>query len=191
MMFAAGASLSLVLFLVLPHPEANVPGMLATIAVTFAVTAWVIVRGDRIPQGAYPWLVALGTVLITLGIFFRGEPTAPHALFYLWIVFYSCYFLGRAAAFGELVLALAGYGLVLALADEATGEALELWLVAACGLLVSGRADHDAEGAGRRHGLAARRRRPHRPAHRPAQPARVRGDVRAGGRARAGAATGP
>jgi diguanylate cyclase (GGDEF)-like protein/putative nucleotidyltransferase with HDIG domain len=138
MMFAAGASLSLALFLVLPHPEADVPGMLATIAVTFAVTAWVILRRDRIPQADYPWLIALGTVLITLGIFFRGEPTAPHALFYLWIVFYSCYFLGRVAAFGELVFALAGYGLVLALADEPTGEALELWLVAACGLLVSG-----------------------------------------------------
>ena len=32
LLFAAGASLSLMLFLVLPHPEANVTGMLATIA---------------------------------------------------------------------------------------------------------------------------------------------------------------
>ncbi len=138
LLFAAGASLSLALFLVLPHPEANVSGMLATIGVTFAVTAWVVARGQRIPAGAYPWLVVLGTVLITVGIYFRGEPTAPHALFYLWIVFYSCYFLGRITAVAQLALAMAGYGLVLVLADEAAGEALELWLVAAGGLVVSG-----------------------------------------------------
>ncbi len=138
MMFAAGASLTLAVFLVLPHPEADVRGMLASIVITFAVTAGVVLRRHRIPPAAYPWLVALGTVLITMGIFFRGEPTAPHALFYVWIVFYSCFFLGRVAAFGQLMLALAGYGLVIAVADEPTGEALELWLVAACGLVVSG-----------------------------------------------------
>ena len=138
LLFGAGASMSLLLFLVLPHPEANVGGMLATIGVTFMVTAYVVARGERIPEYMYPWLVALGTVLITVGIYFRGEPTAPHALFYLWIVFYACYFLGRLAAAGQLALAMAGYGLVLALADEPTGEALELWLVAASGFLVSG-----------------------------------------------------
>ena len=138
LLFAAGASLSLMLFLVLPHPEADVRGMLATIGFTFAATAWVVTRGERIPTSLYPWLVAVGTVVITVGIYFRGEPTAPHALFYLWIVFYSCYFLSRLAAVGQLALAMAGYGIVLMLADEATGEALELWLVAASGLLVSG-----------------------------------------------------
>ena len=138
LLFGAGASLSLLLFLALPHPEANVPGMLATIGVTFVGTAWAALRGDRLPEHAFAWLVAFGTVLITVGIHFRGEPTAPHALFYLWIVFYSCYFLGRLMAVGQLVLALAGYGVVLILADEPRGEALELWLVAASGLAVSG-----------------------------------------------------
>jgi diguanylate cyclase (GGDEF)-like protein/putative nucleotidyltransferase with HDIG domain len=138
LLFAAGASLSLMLFLALPHPEANVTGMLATIAVTFAATAWVVARGERLPGRAFPWLVASGTLLITVGIYFRGEPTAPHALFYLWIVFYSCYFLGRLAAVGQVALALAGYGLVLLAADEPRGEALEMWLVAASGLVVSG-----------------------------------------------------
>src|SRR5688572_4135294 len=139
LLFGAGASLSLVLFLVLPHPEANVGGMLAAIGATFVVTACVIARGKRIPENFYPWLVALGTVLITVGIHFRGEPTAPHALFYLWIIFYACYFLGRLAAAGQLALAMAGYGILLALAAEPTGEALELWLVAAAGFLVPGR----------------------------------------------------
>ena len=67
LLFGAGASLSLLLFLALPHPEANVPGMLATIGVTFAVTAWAALRGDRLSDSAFAWLVACGTVLITSG----------------------------------------------------------------------------------------------------------------------------
>ncbi len=138
LLFAAGASLSLALFAVLPHPEADVRGMLVTICATFVVAVWVMARRAHLSAGTYPWLVALGTLLITAAIQFRGEPTAPHALFYLWIVFYSCYFLGRRAAIAQLALAMAGYGTALALADEPTGEALELWLVAAGGFLVSG-----------------------------------------------------
>ena len=138
LLFMAGASLSLTLFFALPHPEAYVPGLVATIAAAFALTAWVFAWGERIPDTTYPWLVTLGTVLITAGIHFRGEPTAPHALFYLWMVFYSCYFLGRPAAVTQVVLALAGYALVLTLSDELAAEALELWLVAACTLVVAG-----------------------------------------------------
>jgi diguanylate cyclase (GGDEF)-like protein len=138
LLFAAGATLSLGLFLALPHPEGYVPGMLATIAVAFAFTVWIVARGERIPDAAYPWLVASGTVLITAGIHFRGEPTAPHVFFYLWIVFFAFFFLGRAAGLAQLGLALAGYGLVLVASDERAGEALELWSLAAGGLLVSG-----------------------------------------------------
>ncbi len=138
LLFAAGATLSLLLFAALPHPEGDVTGMLATIAVALALTTWIVVRGERIPERAYPWLVACGTVLITAGIFFRGEPTAPHVLFYLWVIFFAFFFLGRVVGLGQLALALAGYGLVLVVSDERPGEALELWSLAAGGLLVSG-----------------------------------------------------
>ena len=136
-MFAAGGSLTFLLFLALPHPEADVTGILFVVAATFVLTAWMIARGERIQAPAFPWLIATGTVLITAAIQFRGEPTAAHALFYLWIVFYSFYFFPRVIALGELALALAGFGLVLVLADEPPGEALELWLLSAGTLLLS------------------------------------------------------
>ncbi len=138
LLFAAGATLSLLLFLALPHPEGNVTGMLATIAVAFALTTLIVARGERLPEPAYRWLLAAGTALITAGIFFRGEPTAPHVLFYLWVIFFAFFFLGRAAGLAQLALALGGYGLVLVMSDERPGEALELWSLAAGGLLVSG-----------------------------------------------------
>ena len=81
------------------------------VAVTFALTALDrSLRRDRIPHAAYPWLIAAGTVLITAAIHFRGEPTAAHALFYLWIVFYSFYFFAASPRSRQLALALAGYG---------------------------------------------------------------------------------
>ena len=138
LLFAAGATLSLVLFAALPHPEGDVAGMLATIAVAFVLTIWIVARGERIGESGYVWLLAAGSALITAGIFFRGEPTAPHVFFYLWVVFYAFFFLGRAAGLAQLGLALAGYGLVLVVSDERPGEALELWSLAAGGLLVSG-----------------------------------------------------
>jgi diguanylate cyclase (GGDEF)-like protein/putative nucleotidyltransferase with HDIG domain len=137
-LFAAGAALSLLLLLTFPQPEADVTGMLSVIAATFAAAVWVTTRGERIPPGAYPWLVVGGTILITAGIQYRGEPTAAHALFYLWIVFYSCYFFHPAVALGQFGLAVAGYALVLLASDEAPADALELWLVAAMTLLVAG-----------------------------------------------------
>jgi diguanylate cyclase (GGDEF)-like protein/putative nucleotidyltransferase with HDIG domain len=137
-LFAAGAALSLLLLLTFPQPEADVNGMLSVIAATFAAAVWVTARGERIPPGAYPWLVVGGTILITAGIQYRGEPTAAHALFYLWVVFYSCYFFHPAVALGQFGLAVTGYALVLLASDEAPADALELWLVAAMTLLVAG-----------------------------------------------------
>ena len=68
-----------------------------------------LLRHARIAPGAYPWIVALGTVLITLGIHFRGTPTAAHALFYLWVILFSGYFLSRRTTLAQVALAVGGY----------------------------------------------------------------------------------
>ena len=73
-LFAAGATLTLAVLAALPHPEADVAGMLAPPASPTAPRSLVLLRHARIAPAAYPWIVALGTVLITLGIHFRGTP---------------------------------------------------------------------------------------------------------------------
>ena len=79
-LFAAGATLSLVVLLALPHPEADVTGMAATIALAYCAALMMLRAHARIDVAAYPWLVAFGTGLITAGIHFRGTQTAVHAL---------------------------------------------------------------------------------------------------------------
>src|SRR5688500_11766181 len=90
-LFAAGATMTLAVLAGLPHTEANLAGVLATTGVAYGAALVVLLRHARIAPGAYPWIAALGTVLITLGIHFRGTPTAADALFYLWVILYSGY----------------------------------------------------------------------------------------------------
>jgi diguanylate cyclase (GGDEF)-like protein/putative nucleotidyltransferase with HDIG domain len=142
-LFAAGATLSLAVLLLLPHPEADTAGMLATIGAAY-VAAIVLLRGHaRIGVAAYPWIVALGTALITLAIHFRGNPSAAHALFYIWLILYAGHFLSRRATFIQVAVALAGYGLVLDQAVIPPQHTLEAWvltfgsLVVACSLVFS------------------------------------------------------
>src|SRR3954462_9988725 len=56
LLFGAGACLSLALFFALPHPEADMPSLLAVIGAAFALTACVGLWGERIPDTTYPWL---------------------------------------------------------------------------------------------------------------------------------------
>ena len=136
-LFAAGAMLTLAVLAALPHPEANVTGMLATVGVALGAALVVLLRHARIAPGAYPWIAALGTVLITLGIHFRGTPTAAHALFYLWVILYSGYFLSRRTTVAQVALAAGGYAVVLQSAAHPPEHAPEEWLLTLGALLVA------------------------------------------------------
>jgi diguanylate cyclase (GGDEF)-like protein/putative nucleotidyltransferase with HDIG domain len=136
-LFAAGAAMTLGVLLVLPHPEGDVAGMLGTVGIAFAAALGILLSHRRIAPATYPWLVTLGTVLITLGIQFRDTPTAAHALFYLWVVLYSGYFLSRRATLAQVGLALAGYGLVLDGAGNPPAHTAEEWVLTVGSLLVA------------------------------------------------------
>jgi diguanylate cyclase (GGDEF)-like protein/putative nucleotidyltransferase with HDIG domain len=135
-LFAAGATLTLAVLVALPHPEADVAGMLATVGIGYGAALVVLLRQERIGSAAYPWIVALGTVLITLGMQFRATPTAAHALLYLWVILYSGYFLSRRATFAQLALALTGYAAVMERAAHPPQHTIEEWLLTLGSLLV-------------------------------------------------------
>ena len=136
-LFAAGAALTLGVLVALPQPEADTTGMLATAGVACAAALWVLLGHARFSPAAYPWIVGLGTVLITVGIHFRGTPTAAHALFYLCVIVYSGYFLSRRATLVQLGLALGGYAIALEVAASPLEHALEEWVLTLASLLVA------------------------------------------------------
>jgi diguanylate cyclase (GGDEF)-like protein len=136
-LFAAGATLTLAVLAALPHPEADVAGMLGTAGVAYGAALVVLLRHARIAPGAYPWIVALGTVLITFGIHFSAAPTAAHALFYLWGILYSGYFLSRLTTLAQVALAVGGSAVVLQSATPRSDHAPEEWLLTVGALLVA------------------------------------------------------
>ena len=137
-LFAAGASMALILFLTLPRPEADTLGMLGTVAAAYALAVAVVVGFDRISEGTFAWIVACGSLVITSGIYFRGAPTTAHALFYLWVTFYSFYFFSRAVALAELAFSVACYASVLSVLEHPPGNRVELWLITLGTLVVAG-----------------------------------------------------
>src|SRR3989442_267578 len=137
-LFAAGGLITLVLFLLLPHPEAGTAGMLSVAIAALVFGVAIEACAERIPAGAYPWIVACGNLLVTGAVYFRGSPTTAHALFYLWVTFYSFYFFRRGTALLQLVLCGAGYALALAALTEPPRHSFELWSITLCTLVVAG-----------------------------------------------------
>src|SRR5262245_12273968 len=137
-LFAAGALIALALYALLPHPEANTAGMLPVIGTALAIGVLVEICGDLIPESAYPFLIAGGSVLIGAAVYFRASPSTAYALFYLWVACYSFYFFSRSVALAEVAFAAAAYGVVLVALPNPPAHPLELWLITLATLLVTG-----------------------------------------------------
>jgi diguanylate cyclase (GGDEF)-like protein/putative nucleotidyltransferase with HDIG domain len=137
-LFAAGSLITLVLFALLPHPEASTAGVLIVVGLALSVGAGIEIGAELIPESAFPWLVAGGSALIGAAVYFRSSGTTAHALFYLWVACYSFYFFGRAVAIAEVAVAAGFYALALGALPHPPPHALELWLVMLGTLLVVG-----------------------------------------------------
>ncbi len=141
-LFLSGATLTLLLLAALPHPEANVAGMIAVVAAAYAISAAVLIAFNRIPRWMFAVIVGVGSVVISLGIYFRGAPGTAHALFYLWVTFYAFYFFSLRLAVAELVLSATLYAIVLATLSEPPAHPVELSMVMLGTLTVTGALVH-------------------------------------------------
>jgi diguanylate cyclase (GGDEF)-like protein/putative nucleotidyltransferase with HDIG domain len=137
-LYAAGSIITLVLYALLPHPEASTAGMLAIAGLALAAGVALEIGAELIPERAYPWLVAVGSALIAGAVYFRASDTTAHALFFLWVACYSFYFFTRGVAFAQIVFAMVAFGVALEAQPHTPAHVLELWLVTFGTLLVAG-----------------------------------------------------
>jgi diguanylate cyclase (GGDEF)-like protein/putative nucleotidyltransferase with HDIG domain len=137
-LFGAGALSTLMLFALLPHPEASTGGMLTVVALAFALGVAIEVGRELIPEPAYVWLIACASALIGAAVYFRASSTTAYALFYVWVACYSFYFFQRGVAVVETLFAGATYAAALDALPEPPAHAVELWLVTVGTLLVAG-----------------------------------------------------
>jgi diguanylate cyclase (GGDEF)-like protein len=99
--------------LVLPHPAHSKDAGIIAIAVAAAMVSillWAL--AGRLPRWLLQVIIALGSALISLAVYFAGQPSAYVAMF-IWVVLVSAFFFpGRRTAL-QMAWLLTAYGIVL------------------------------------------------------------------------------
>jgi diguanylate cyclase (GGDEF)-like protein/PAS domain S-box-containing protein len=162
--FIAGGLLGLFVLYFLPLPEdVNEGGELIPLLVSLAIGGAVFAGAARLPRWLVPVVLAAGTVVVSLGVYFAGSVQVNTEMFFLWVVFYGFYFLRRWEAAMQLVGIGIAYATVLALRHEpgtgATRWAISMGTLTVAGLfiaeLVGKLHDRAAESADRMQALRA------------------------------------
>jgi diguanylate cyclase (GGDEF)-like protein len=117
-LYAAGAGL-VTASLLLPHPpDSNDTAILALAATAATVAALLLILARRLRSWLLQVVIGLGSVLISLCVYFAGQPSAYVAMF-IWVLLASGFFFpGRRTAL-QLVWLLTVYGIVLFSIPEA------------------------------------------------------------------------
>ncbi len=137
-LFAIGATLLLVT-LPLPHSaDRDTAGLVVTAIAAYLAALGFLALFDRLPPWFFEATPFLGTILVSLAVYFGGpDAAAAYAVFYFWVGVVACYFLRPAVAVTHLVLASAGYGVALLASAEVELPALK-WALATGSLLAVG-----------------------------------------------------
>ncbi len=134
----AGGATALVSTALLPVPPGSErAGSFALGLTGLAVGAAILAARRRLPAWALPLLLALGTVEVSLGIYFWGVSPTDDAMFYVWIALYAACFFGRRMAAVQLGLIGLAYAVVL-IVQGAGQEASTRWAVTMVTLAVAG-----------------------------------------------------
>ncbi|MHB8508580.1 MAG: GGDEF domain-containing protein [Candidatus Dormibacteria bacterium] len=136
-LYGAGGTLVLVSLAMDRGPGTNIAALLAIVAAAYAVTAILIVGRDSLPVAIFPYLTAVGSLLISGLVYFDGAHASAYSLLYVWAAIYACYFYShRWAAFEVLWIGLlSGVELYL---KERGNLPLSRWLLVFGTTLVAG-----------------------------------------------------
>src|SRR5438270_10601282 len=125
-LFAAGATLS-ILSLVVPHGhdiDERTAGITSVLAYPFAAALWV--AGGRVPRWAFHVVMAVGTVMVAVGVHSagKGRVAGSASAFFLWIAIYGAYHFPIRAVVFHLAVVAASYAAVLFIDHAPAGPAL-------------------------------------------------------------------
>ena len=136
-LFILGGLLGLMVdILVPPSPNMSTVGVFAQplVALIAGVALWR--EAERVPERGLALALALGTTLISLGLYYGSDLRSSGQTFYLWATTYAFFTLSIPAALAEAAYMALAYGAVLLLRDEPTG--LARWIITTVTLVVAG-----------------------------------------------------
>ena len=91
-LYGFGATLVLIGLLVDRGPKTQFALALAAIGVTYMVTLSLLALPEALPISAFPYITALGTLLITVIAYADGSARNAYVLLYVWAALYAFYF---------------------------------------------------------------------------------------------------
>src|SRR5215211_1870737 len=140
-LFGLGATLFLAT-LALPHSvDRETGGMLAVGLAAYAAAGSFLILSDRLPAWCFQVAPLVGTVLVSLAIYFAGpEVPSAYAMYYFWVAVAACYFLRPAVATIHIALASVAYAIVLLLARGDVAQPALKWALASGTLFAVGAA---------------------------------------------------
>lgn len=123
-LFYVVGGVSMLLVLLFPHPPTINDGLLAGLGAPLIIVGiTVFLLRQRIPATVQPWLLAAGTIIITIFTATDGSTSVvvSFSFFYLWVIIYALLFLSPPAAALQIGFAAVAYLGVAALLvqDEA------------------------------------------------------------------------
>jgi diguanylate cyclase (GGDEF)-like protein len=125
--------------MLLPHWERQDTGATIVSALgAFPAAGVLLLVGERLPRAAFHVLLALGTLIITAGVYFGNDGTGSltAAVFYIWVALYAFTFFSRCWAAVHIAIVGVGYGTVLFVQHVHAGAAQ--WLLVVGTTVVSG-----------------------------------------------------
>ena len=134
--WAAGATLLTLILTTTASPLADRRALYGICALAIAAVAVMLAGRTRLPEPLAAPALVLGHVLISLVVFFSGDPNSFYAMFYVWLNVYAFYFLGLQSGWAHTALAVACYAIALV---ALTGRlAYTPWLMTAGTMVVVG-----------------------------------------------------
>ena len=137
--FYLSGSLLVFLSLLLPHPEgANAAGLLAIAGTAVVIGSTSILWARHARRWTVHAVLAAGTGLICLCIFFAGVATPVYAAMFLWVVLVAASFFAGRAVTAHVLWVLVSSGLTLLVIDEPSDFSLVTrWVLGALVLVVA------------------------------------------------------
>jgi diguanylate cyclase (GGDEF)-like protein len=135
-LFLAGASIG-GLSLLLPHPSSyDAPPLWSNVVLAYVGGAVLLLLRDRLPDWSLPYIVFVGTAVVTRAVYYGHDPSGYYTIWYLWIGVYAFFFFGRRWGLVQMAAVGAAYGWVLTELGGPTPVAR--WVVTIGSILVAG-----------------------------------------------------
>ena len=127
-MFSLGAALALVAIPLSSYltPE-DMIAVFVAVGVAIGVAALIVLSWRRLPMWAFGAQLALGTVIVSVGMYITQPVRGDTAMFYVWVVLFAAYFFTRAQALIQIGFIGASYAVVLSLDGGIGGPAR--WMI--------------------------------------------------------------